>query len=142
MQYFVIKEKKLRKPYTSRIHIIMTSAYKSRPIPIRLSEAKWIEYSAEAEARGMGLSTYLRDRLEQDGQHRKELAVIRSILEELRNAASKSRTDVVKETPSQKSSDTALQIETLYLLRHLAGPEKCRFVHGELERIRIEIWKK
>jgi len=57
-------------------------------VTVRLDPADLERYSAEATARGMGLSTYLRNRLAEQDPLLAELASIRLTLESLSSAVS------------------------------------------------------
>jgi hypothetical protein len=94
------------------------------PVSLRLSEEKLRLYSDEAEAAGIGLSTYLKRRLERGDQIAEQLASIRRMMQA---------------TSSEGPSESVL-IEILLLMRSAVGEAKLNIVHGELRRQNLPIW--
>lgn len=116
-------------------------------IKVRLREGQAAIYAAEAESRGVGISTYIRERLEEADSRREELASIRAALIELGNKVDELRDQCVgtgnnanAQVQTEPATPTAVQIETLMLLRAIASPEKLRMIRGELDRQGIEMW--
>ncbi len=54
---------------------------KSNTVALRLRKDVWIRYSAEAQAQGVALGSYLRQRLEKEDQVDGELAALRRAVE-------------------------------------------------------------
>lgn len=116
-------------------------------VRVRLSDSQAAIYGAEAEARGVKISTYLRERLEQADARNDELGGIRAALIEMGEALDEVREQRAGTTPapsaqvdSAGSSPNAVQIETLMLLRTIASPQKLQMVHAELERQGLTHW--
>ena len=117
-------------------------------IKVRLREGQAAIYAAEAESRGVGISTYIRERLEEADSRREELAGIRGALidlgdtvDELRNQRADTGDNANSQVQIEPAIPNAVQIETLMLLRAIASPEKMRVVHGELDRQGIDAWR-
>ena len=105
------------------------------PVAIRLSDEKWRFYSEQAQAEGIGLSTYLKRRLERGDQIIEQIAALRRELESPRSE------------PAEQNGPTAaapvpdgMMIEILLLLRSVVGEAKINLVHGELRRQQLPIW--
>lgn len=103
------------------------------PVPIRLSRPVWERYSAEATALGKGLSTHLRERLEQQEQIASELAALRRALERATSHSERAGTDSTPVSPGALA-------EILLLLRSLVGPQKAAVAQKEVERRGLETW--
>lgn len=116
-------------------------------IKVRLTEGQAARYAAEADSRGVAISTYIRERLEAADNRSEELAGIRDALVELGDTVDELRAqgggnrqiEASQDAPSTAES-SAVQIETLMLLRAIASPEKRQIVWGELDRQGIEKW--
>ncbi|MFL0419560.1 hypothetical protein [Sphingomonas sp. 179-A 4D3 NHS] len=111
---------------------------------VRLTDAQTLIYTAQAEQRGVPLSTYLRERLERADRADEELSSIRASLMELGDAVDELRRERPADghaspAPSQPADD-AMAIETLLLLRGLAGPQKQQMVKAEVERQGLTPW--
>lgn len=111
---------------------------------VRLTDAQTLIYTAQAEQRGVPLSTYLRERLERADRADEELSSIRASLMELGDAVDELRRERPADghaspAPSQPADD-AMAIETLLLLRGLAGPQQQRMVMAEVERRGLVPW--
>jgi hypothetical protein len=117
-------------------------------VRVRLNESQMLVYTAEAEARGIPISTYLRDRMASADLMREELAGIRAALLELGDTLDELRDQRVNAGDKMGASvqieptePNAVQIETLMLLRAITSPEKLRMIRGELDRQGIESWQ-
>jgi hypothetical protein len=117
-------------------------------VRIRLNESQMLIYSAEAEARSIPISTYLRDRMASADIMHEELAGIRAsllelgeTLDELRNQRADGGNKTGAQVQIEPAEPNAVQIETLMLLRAIALPEKMRMVQGELDRQGIKSWR-
>ena len=109
-------------------------------VRVRLNESQMLVYAAEAEARGIPISTYLRDRLANADVMRDELASIRAAmidmgetLDELRDQIEKQAVASTQETQAN-DEPSAVQIETLLLLRAMTGTQTLQMVMSEIER--------
>jgi hypothetical protein len=102
-------------------------------VTVRLDHGTWKRYSAQAEARGVALGTYLRRRLElQD----------RALAAELdRPARGGESPESAKESPMPPPVVAGTLVELLYLLRTIAGPQKSAMVTSEVTRRGLESWK-
>lgn len=116
-------------------------------VRVRLSDSQAAIYAAEAEARGVKISTYLRDRLEEADARREELGGIRAALidlgdtvDEMREEWAGARPATTAQVDAGPAIPTAVQIETLLLLRSIANPQKLTMVRAELERQGITPW--
>jgi hypothetical protein len=104
------------------------------PVPIRLSQPVWERYSAEASGLGMGLSTYLRERLEQQEALSGELAA-------LRRAVERSAATAAPAAGAGGPGSPGILLEVLLLLRMLVGPQKTGLAQKEVERRGLETWR-
>jgi hypothetical protein len=109
-------------------------------VRVRLNESQMLVYAAEAEARGIPISTYLRDRLASADLMREELASIRAAmidigetLDELRDQVEKQPIASIEEK-QVIGAPSAVQIETLLLLRAMTGIQTLQMVTAEIER--------
>jgi hypothetical protein len=97
------------------------------PVSLRLSDEKWRMYSDQAQAAGMGLSTYLKRRLEHGDEIAEQLASIRRVIQATAAA-------------SPAEAPDGLLIEILLLMRSVVGDAKLNVVHSELRRQNLPIW--
>lgn len=117
-------------------------------IKVRLTEGQAARYAAEADSLGVAISTYIRERLVAADNRTEELAGIRDALIELGDTVDELRAqgggnrqiEASQESPGT-AEPSAVQIETLMLLRAIASPEKLRMIRGELDRQGIESWQ-
>jgi hypothetical protein len=116
-------------------------------VRVRLNESQMLVYAAEAEARGIPISTYLRDRLASADLMREELASIRAAmidmgetLDELRDQLTDTGNSAGVQVLPEPPIPNAAQIETLMLLRAIASSQDMRMVWGELDRQEIKPW--
>jgi hypothetical protein len=106
----------------------------STHVSVRLSSDAWTRYSAEAQARGVALGTYLRQRLEEQDRLVAELAI--------RAAAEQgASTREPAAAASASASDSGTLVEVLLLLRSLAGPQKSAVAQKEVERRGLSSWR-
>lgn len=118
----------------------------SDPIKVRLREGQALVYAAEAEGRGVGVATVIRERLERADKADEELASIRASLIELGDDVERLRrlvADQSVEAPGgaqQEDQPSAVQLEMLLLLRGLVSPQTLRMVTAEVERQGLVSW--
>jgi hypothetical protein len=105
----------------------------STHVSVRLSSDAWTRYSTEAQARGIALGTYLRQRLEEQDRLVAELAI--------RAAAEHDASAREEPTASATASDFGTLVEVLLLLRSLAGPQKSAVAQKEVERRGLSAWR-
>lgn len=98
------------------------------PVSFRLSAKAYSRYQAEAHQLGMGLSAYLRMRLDSDDGVSEQISQLRLAL--LDQAAS--------EFPG--NTPAPVMLELLLLLRRLVSPADLRSVHQELTRLGSTPW--
>ncbi len=98
----------------------------SVPVGIRLSREAWARHSAAAQALGLPLSVYLRERLDEKDSTAGALAAVQLTLE--RRLAS-------------AESTVGILVELLLLLRGIVGPQRSAMVYKEVERQGLEPWK-
>ncbi len=95
------------------------------PVGVRLSREAWARHSAAAQALGLPLSVYLRQRLDEKDSTAGALAAVELTLE--RRLAS-------------AESTLGILVELLLLLRGIAGPQRSAMVSKEVERQRLKSW--
>ena len=109
-------------------------------VRVRLNESQMLVYAAEAEARSIPISTYLRDRLASADLMREELASIRAAMIDIGETLDELRDQVEKQPIASidekqvASEPSAVQIETLLLLRAMTGIQTLQMVTAEIER--------
>jgi hypothetical protein len=109
-------------------------------VRVRLNDSQMLVYAAEAEARGIPISTYLRDRLASADLMREELESIRAAMIDMGETMDELRDQVAERlvAPTQETQGTgepsAIEIETLLLLRVLSGSRDRQMITAELER--------
>ena len=103
-------------------------------IGVRVGRDLWTRFSAEAQALGVSLGTYVRRRLEEQESSAVHLEVLRAALE--RGAAS---------APAPAATLPPLLeaaiVEALLLLRQIAGPQKTTIAQKEVERRGLGTWR-
>lgn len=109
------------------------------PIKFRLTPEKHAQYEDEAARLGKPLGTYLRERLEADDAVRDELAALRREVVSLHHVI-EDLADTGLRYDQSGPGPNAVQIETLLLLRAIAGPERMKPVKGEMKRLGIDVW--
>jgi len=100
---------------------------------VRLNSDVWARYSAEAQAQGVTMGTYLRRRLEQEDRLEGELAA-------LRRAVERKPPEPATTAGVAGAFPAGALVEVLLLLRFLAGPQKAAIVQKEVERRGLETW--
>lgn len=112
----------------------------SDSIKVRLREGQALVYAADAESRGIGLAAFIRDRLDQTDRVADELASIRAAMIDMGETMDELRDQVAERlvAPTQETQDTgepsAIEIETLLLLRVLSGSQDRQMITAEIER--------
>jgi hypothetical protein len=116
----------------------------SDSIKVRLKEGQALVYAAQAEQRGVGIAAFIRDRLDQIDRVEEELTSIRAAmidmgetLDELRDQAEKQPVASTQEKQAIEEP-SAVQIETLLLLRAMTGTQTLQMIKGEIERQGLE----
>ena len=133
--------------YTIRVRVADGESMKrtaSVVVTVRLDPADLERYSAEAAGRGVGLSTYLRDRLAEQDQLAAELATIRRTLESLSSSPSpdrSSRASGASGASGDAASHQAIILETLLLCRSIAQPQRTEVAQGEVARLGLPVWR-
>lgn len=97
------------------------------PVSLRLSDEKWRFYSDQAQSAGIGLSTYLKRRLERGDEVAEQLAAMRRMIQ------------TTPSTSTEPISESVL-VEILLLMRSAVGEAKLNVVHGELRRQNLKVW--
>lgn len=110
------------------------------PITIRLSAEKQLFYEDAASRRGQGLSTYLRERLEEADTIRDQLSTLRNELAVIRHKVENLAGQNIEGGSGMAEADRAALIEALLLLRHLCKPEQHNEVRADLRRFGITMW--
>jgi len=106
---------------------------RSQVVAIRLDYATWERYSAEASAKHLGLSTYLRQRLEEQDRLLAEFASLRQSMEDLAAPASAGT--------SGGGAAPGVALETLLLCRAMAQPQRVDMVQSEVRRVGLDVWE-
>lgn len=108
------------------------------PITLRLTPERKAVLEVAAARRGKPLSTYLRDLIDDAHELHCTLTALQREVTLLHDRL---------DDPGERSAagpaapaPTAIQVETLLLLRALAGPDRMKAVQGELKRLGHEIW--
>ncbi len=101
----------------------------SNQVTIRLSDEAWARYSAQAETRGVALSTLLRHRLEQQDEYLDSELALRA------------RPTAAPEAPTPPVP-VSLHLEMLMVLRQIASPQKVAIARAEVQRLGLEpyVW--
>ncbi|MBC3941269.1 hypothetical protein [Sphingomonas albertensis] len=119
----------------------------SDSIKIRLREGQALVYAAQAEQRGVGVAAYIRDRLDHADRICEELASLRAAMIDMGETMDEMRDQVTDRpgTPTQETQATsepsAIEVETLLLLRALSAPQKLQMVTAEIERQGLKPFK-
>ena len=114
----------------------MTLSY---PVNIRLPEKQHIIYQAEAASRGLSLSAYLRQKLEQQDTLNQQLYHLHQAIAE-QNKKNDLPTSFKSENSSILPSSEIIQLETLLLMRTICNPGNMRMIHSELKRLGYQPW--
>jgi hypothetical protein len=117
-------------------------------VRVRLTEGQMLVYAAQAEQRGVPISTYLRDRLAEADTVNRDIESIRAAMidmgetiEELRDQRGAAGNNASAQVQPEPPIPNAVQIETLMMLRELASPQQLRMVWGELDRQELKPWR-
>jgi len=105
-----------------------------RPICVRLSDETRRRYEIASAARGISLSQYLRERLENEDYIAEQISDLRLIL--LDDRAYQQEVDA----ESLRVETWSVLLELLLLTRQNAPPEQLRVVHNELSRLGMQAW--
>ncbi len=103
-------------------------------VGVRLSGDVWTRYSAEAQALGVSMGTYLRRRLEEQDRFAAEIAALRVAVERSGPARTPGPSEASPIAPGA-------MVEVLLLLRSLVGPQKAAVAQKEVERRGLETWR-
>ena len=106
------------------------------PITLRLTPEKKAVFEVEAARNGKPLSTYLRDLIEDAHELHRTLTALQRDVTLLHDRLD----DLGATSTAAPAVATAIQVETLLLLRALVGPDRMKTVQGELKRLGHEIW--
>lgn len=113
----------------------------SVPVQVRLSPAVYDRYTEDAERQRVGVSTYLRRRLEAGDQ---TLDVLEAFIDTLRDIESRlERMEADSSSSNAPNTPSAAEIETLLLLRHLmriSNKKDLEGVQAEMNRLGISPW--
>lgn len=122
---------------------------KTKVVSLRLSEAAFERYSAEAAEKRISLGAYLRERLQ--GQEHGVLTELVALRQAIETMASRPSPHPDPPSPEPKPSSGsepdsaklfALALETVLLLRQqIANPRSIQTVHKELERLGVPAWR-
>lgn len=103
-------------------------------IRLRLPEQTHLFYKAQAALHHLPLSTYLRQRLEEQDKSQQQLEVLEQQLTKIEKS-------IVHDGSSPSSDSIFLLYEIILLLRTIVNPGNRRMVHSELERQGIPVWE-
>ena len=110
-------------------------------VKMRLDREKHAIYEAEAAARGLPLTTWLRRRLELADALYGQLRNLQYELTSLRLAVGRLEEQGDQRPVAEGGQDGALLAETLLLLRALATPAHVQMVQAELRRAGLAAWE-
>jgi type IV secretory pathway TrbL component len=116
----------------------------SDSIKVRLREGQALVYAAQAESQGIGLAAFIRDKLDQTDRIQEELASIRAAMIDMGETMDELRDQLEKQpigSSQEKQANgepSAVQIETLLLMRATAGTQTRQMVMAEVERQGLE----
>ncbi len=106
-----------------------------------MSPEKQFILEREAEAAGKPLGTYLRERLEGEGDTRGELAALRRAVDADLGAIRDAVEGMQDRGAEAPQHDWGLLLEIALLLRAIAGPDRMKVVQSELRRLGFDIWQ-
>ncbi len=118
-------------------------------VHIRLPTAVWERHSADAQAARKSLAEHLRDTLNQQADIAGELAALRGMITsrgESGHDAELSTTlqairDAAEDGGGMLPGDRAIALETLLLLREIAGPARTKPIQGSVEGQGLPVWR-
>lgn len=110
-------------------------------IKMRLDREKHAIYEAEAAARGLPLTTWLRRRLDLADELHGQLRNLQYELTSLRLAVGRLEEQGDQRPAAGDGPDGALLAEVLLLLRALAAPKHVQMVQAELRRAGLAAWE-
>ena len=112
---------------------------KDRPVTIRLSSADYLEYEMMAIARGMKISPFLRELLQEHKNAGQEaLKNIDHSLKAMNETLYSLEEDINQKSESTTgNADHNILLEILLLLRSVSKPEVIRQVQGQLKNISL-----
>lgn len=111
------------------------------PINIRLTPEKQLLLEDEAAQAGKPLSTYLRERLEAEGDTCARLSSLQMDLASLRHLVEDlGETGIEGGGSGMAAGDRAMMTEALLLLRYPCKPEQLREVRADMRRYGVEVW--
>ncbi len=113
---------------------------KSTMVGFRLNREVCTRYQAAAEARGVSLATYLRDRLEQQDRFQEHQRHLERTLAALHRAVEQSASARPSAPAQSQGMAPAVLLEMLLLLRSLAGPQAATVAQKEVERRGLKTW--
>ena len=104
-------------------------------VKMRLGREQHAIYEVEAAARGLPLTTWLRQRLDAADQVHAQLNALECELAALRAAVGRLGNRWEWSTAAEDGKGSALLVEVLLLMRALATPQQVQMVQAELRRI-------
>lgn len=110
------------------------------PTTVRFSEEFQLELMAAAGRKGVPVSELVRERLEFVGPLQEALEGLRQDIAFIPRGQSAGPAQAPATAP-EATPESAVQIETLMLLRSIAGPQRLREVHAELSRQGYRLWR-
>ena len=110
-------------------------------VKMRLDREKHAIYEAEAAARGLPLTTWLRRRLDLADELHGQLRNLQYELTSLRLAVGRLEEQGDQRPAAGEGPDGALLAEALLLLRALAAPKHVQMVQAELRRAGLAAWE-
>lgn len=104
-------------------------------VKMRLGREQHAIYEAEAAARGLPLTTWLRQRLDAADQLHAQLDALECELAALRAAVGRLENRCERSPAAEDGKASALLVEVLLLMRALATPQHVQMIQAELRRI-------
>lgn len=118
-------------------------------VHLRLPDELWQRLSDEAQLQGRALAEHIRESLSQQIDIVAELAALRAMLVrrgESGNEADIAATlealrDAAEDSDGMLPGDRAIALETLLLLREIAGPARTKPIQGSVEWEGLPVWR-